>query len=277
MVYTAHIGEETKRFNLGQGVPIALRLFSPDIYLMRRVRTGVVLNEPLKSKLLVKGLDNLEVIPHGVNVEEYGNVSEEAMRNVQDKYGTTGKTMVMFAGTVTPRKGVETLLQAAEKLVNHLGHRDMLFLIVGNLSIDEQFSSQAKEFIISHHLEDNVTLTGFVSPDELKALYNSCDLFVLPSFEEGFGIVLTEAMASGKPLIGTNVGGIPMQVIDEWNGYLVEPGNEEQLAEKIWCLISCTADREVMGRNSKSLAERKFHWKKIAVRYSQIYQHMTTP
>ena len=118
----------------------------------------------------------------------------------------------------------------------------------------------------------NVRFTGFIPYEDLKALYSACDIFVLPSFEEGFGIVLTEALASGKPLIGTKVGGIPMQRRDGWNGFLVEPGNEKQLAEKIKYLMDHPEEREIMGRNSRKLAEEEFDWKKITERYLEVYE-----
>ena len=276
VVYTAHIGEETKRFNLASGLPLALRFFSPDLYLMRRARKSVILNEPLKSKLALKGIreDSLEVIPNGVEVEDYRVFSEDEINRVKEKYDVTGRTTVMFAGTITPRKGVETLMKAAEIVINQQSRRDVLFLLVGNLSIDKDFAEKTKEYVRNRSLESNVKFTGFVSCEELGVLYAACDIFVLPSFEEGFGLVLTEAMASGKPLIASNVGGIPMQIKDGWNGFLVEPGNDKQLAEKIVHLLDHAAERRVMGSNSRRLAEREFDWKKIAKKYIEIYEEI---
>ncbi|RLF07945.1 MAG: glycosyltransferase family 4 protein, partial [Thermoprotei archaeon] len=98
--------------------------------------------------------------------------------------------------------------------------------------------------------------------------------FVLPSLEEGFGVVLTEALASGKPLVGSNVGGIPAQIKDGWNGFLVESGNEKQLAEKIRYLIDNPEERERMGENSRKLAREEFDWEKIAERYLKVYEEV---
>lgn len=276
VVYTAHIGEETKRFNLAFGSPLALRFFSPDLYLMRRARKSVILNEPLKRKLALKGIreDSLEVIPNGVEVDDYRGFNEDEIKRVKEKYGVTDGTTVMFAGTITPRKGVETLMKAAEMIIYLQGRRDILFLLVGNLSIDKDFAEKTKKYVRSRSLENNVKFTGFVSYEDLKVLYAACDIFVLPSFEEGFPIVLSEAMASGKPLIGTNVGGIPMQIRNGWNGFLVEPGNEKQLVEKIVHLLDHPAERRVMGNNSRRLAEGEFDWRKISEMYSEIYKEV---
>lgn len=276
MICTAHIGEEKKRFNLDSKSPLILRLFSPDLYLMRRVKKSVVLNQPLKSKLILKGIreECLEVIPNGVDVEGYGKFSEEEIGRIKKKYGIVEKTTVMFAGTITPRKGVETLIKAADVTINQFKLRSVLFLLVGNLTLDEEFVKKVKEYVNIHNLKNNVKFAGFVSSEDLKVLYTSCDIFVLPSFDEGFGVVLTEAMASGKPLIGTNIGGIPMQVKDGWNGFLVEEGNERQLAEKIRRLMFHPVERERMGKNSRKLAEEKFNWDKVAEKYLEIYEEI---
>jgi len=264
-IYTAHVGEEGRRFGF-DSAPMALKIFSPDLYLMKRVRKSVVLNEPLKRKLIEKGIpeEKLEVIPNGVNVEDF-EVSKEEVERVRKKYGLEG-VVVMFAGTVTPRKGVFELIRAAEILNN----KDVLFLIVGNLNLDREYAQKVMEYARIKGI--NAKFTGFVPYEDLKALYSACDVFVLPSFEEGHGIALTEAMASEKPLIGSNVGGIPMQIKDGWNGFLVEPGNEKQLAEKIEYLIENEEERAIMGKNSRKLAKEEFDWEKIAEKYLRVYE-----
>jgi glycosyltransferase involved in cell wall biosynthesis len=269
IVYTAHVGEERKRFGLDPSAPLLLKLFLPDLYLMKRVRKGVVLNEPLKEKLVEKGIpeEKLEVIPNGVNVEDF-NVSEEEVERVRRKYGLEG-IVVMFAGTVTPRKGVLELMKAAELL----NRRDVLFLVVGNLDLDKEYARKVMEYAKDKGI--NAKFTGFVPYEDLKALYSACDVFVLPSFEEGQGVVLLEAMASGKPLIGSKVGGIPMQIREGWNGFLVKPGDVEQLAEKIRYLVENESERTKMGRNSKKLAEDEFDWEKIAGRYLKVYEEVS--
>ena len=267
MVYTAHIGEEKTRFGLDSSVPLALKLFSPDLYVMTRVRRSVVLNEPLRAKLVEKGIaaEQLKVIPNGVTVSDF-TVREAEVERVRTKYGLDRRLTVLFAGTVTPRKGVEYLLRAAEFLQND----DVLFLVVGNMNLDSDYAERMRAYAQERNLE--AKFTGFVPYEDLKALYVACDVFVLPSLEEGFGVVLTEALAAGKPVVGTNVGGIPTQVRDGWNGYLVEPANAQQLAEKLRFLLDHPEARERMGRNSRKLAEEEFEWQKIADRYLKVYE-----
>jgi glycosyltransferase involved in cell wall biosynthesis len=271
MVYTAHVGDERKRFALDPSAPLALKLFSPDLYLMERVRKGVVLNEPLKKKLIEKGIpeEKLEVIPNGVDIEDF-YVTEEEIEKVKRKYELEG-VVVMFAGTVTPRKGVLELMKAAELL----NRRDVLFLVVGNLDLDRKYARRVVEYAKCKGI--NAKFTGIVPYEDLKVLYSACDIFVLPSFEEGQPLVLLEAMASGKPLIGSKVGGIPMQIIDGWNGLLIRPGDIRGLAEKIRYLIENEEERKRMGKNSRELAEREFSYEKIVEKYVHVYEEVQVP
>ena len=200
MVYTAHADEYRLGLSKFLKPPTVVKIFSPDLYLMKRVAKSVVLNDSLKRKLIAKGIheDKLEVIPNGVNLEEF-NVSRDEVERVRAKYGLHG-VVVMFAGTVTPRKGVEYLIKAGEALKDE----DILLLIVGRLDLDREYADRLVKYAREKGI--NAKFTGFVPYDDLKALYAACDIFVLPSLEEGFGVVLTEALASGKPLIGSNVG-----------------------------------------------------------------------
>lgn len=274
MIYTAHVGEEGKRFKLTSDMPLILRLLSPDLYLMKRVRMNVVLNKPLKDKLVEKGIseEKIEVIPNGISVRDFGNFDRDTIERIRKKYGIDKSVTIMFAGSITPRKGVDHLVRAGERIIRD--NKDVLFLLVGSPKYNEDFAKRLMGYVKNKNLDENIKFTGFVPYEDLKVLYSACDVFVLPSFGEGDPIALKEALASGKPLIGSNVGGIPMQIRDGWNGFLVEPGNERQLAEKIMYLIENEEERKRMGRNSRRLAEDEFDWSKIAEKYIKAYEKL---
>jgi glycosyltransferase involved in cell wall biosynthesis len=158
------------------------------------------------------------------------------------------------------------------KAAELLNRRDALFLVVGNLNLDREYARKVVEYAKCKGI--NAKFTGFVPYEDLKALYSACDIFVLPSFEEGQPLVLLEAMASGKPLIGSNVGGIPMQIRDGWNGFLTRPGDIRGLAEKIRCLIEDEEERRRMGKNSRKLAEREFSYEKVVEKYIHVYEEV---
>jgi len=272
-VYTAHVGEEKKRFNLGEDEekPLPLRYFSPDIHLMKRVAKAVVLNDRLQSRLEQQKDLDVTVIPNGIDLDEFPVSSNETAR-VKEKYEFDTPS-VMFTGTITPQKGVEVLVKAA-KIVEENTDREVTFLLVGNDELDEEYANRVKEYVRTNGLEDTVRLTGYVPYEDLKALYTACDIFVLPSYEEGMPMVLLEALASGKPLVGSDIGGIAMQVEDSSNGYLVTPGDEKMIAEHIRLLVEDEQRRQEMGEMSRQLAEDRFKWSNIVDQYLSVYHEL---
>ncbi len=276
MVYTAHIGEERVTLRLEPVRELSwARLFSPHLYLIRRVRRAILLNEDLRSRLVsFKGFapEKLVTLYQGADTELFR--PDTNTDEVKEKYGLEGKVTVLFAGTIIPRKGVWYLVKAVQEVVR--AHPNVLLLLAGDLKLNEGYSAQIAQLIDRSGLKDHARLLGHQGMSELRKLYAVSDIFVLPSLEEGFGLVLSEAMACGKPLIGSNVGGIRAQVRDGWNGFLVEPGNEGQLAEKIGYLLAHPDLRTEMGANSRRLAEEKFDWSHMVEKLVLIYQGMAS-
>ena len=102
-------------------------------------------------------------------------------------------------------------------------------------------------------------------------MHAASDIFVMPSLAETGPLVTLEAMASGKPIIGTEAGAMPRQIRNGWNGFLIDPEDERQLAERIKYLIDNPEERKRMGANSRRYAEEEFDWRKVAERLSLVY------
>ena len=118
-------------------------------------------------------------------------------------------------------------------------------------------------------LGDAVRLLGFVSDDELPALYNAADLFVLASrrydlLVEGFGISIVEASASGLPVIGSRSGGIPEAIRDGETGFLVEPEDPAALAATAIRLLGDEGLRRRMGAAGRAAVESYYNWDRVA-------------
>jgi len=243
---------------------------------MKRVSKVIALNDMAKEKFASKGkikADNIAVVPNGVDTDFFN--PDIAVKETVKKYGLEGKLTVLFVGRLAKIKGIEHLIQAAAIIVNDFGYKDTLFVLVGPPAFHATEKSIGMEEILSligqHQLEKYVVLTGSLPLEEVRMLYVAADIFVLPSFAEGDPLVTLEAMASGKPVIATKVGGIPRQVRDGWNGFLIDPADERQLAEKIKYLIDNPDERERMGLNSRRYAEEEFDWKKVAEKLLLVY------
>lgn len=275
-VYTSHVGgwllhSPTLYDKLG---------FTLERYVIRRVGKTTVLNELVRSKIAMAARcdpDDIKTIPVGVDTSifkpdiNYGNIRE--------KYNLDSRNIILFVGRISPDKGVEHLIRAANIVVNHLAYREMYFILVGPIAgFGARQASATKYYhkvlglIGNCGLRPSVKIIGLVSHDDLRRLYQVCDIFVLPSVVESTPQVTVQAMASGKPVIGTRVGGIIDQIKDGWNGFLIQPGNEQELAEKIKYLIDHPEERERMGANGRRLAQEEFDWEKVTKKLLKVYQ-----
>ena len=116
-------------------------------------------------------------------------------------------------------------------------------------------------------MQDYVKLIGFVPHDELPTFVNACDLFVLPSLNEGNPTVMFECLGCGKPFIGTKVGGEPEIITSEDYGFLVEPANSKELAEKVLVALDKNWNRECILDYAK-----QFTWNKISEQIVKVYK-----
>jgi len=251
-----------------------------DHRLIQHAGKVITQNDSLKERLIAMGKvlpDNITVIYPGADTNEFRPDIDTG--DIRERYGLKGHMTILFNGRIVPYKGVEYLVRAADIVVNKFGYKDALFLLVGPLAEDRldkiehgHYIADIIRFIKESGLEANVKLTGSVVLEDLTKLFSACDIFVLPSVAETFGMVVSQAMASAKPTIGTRVGSIPAQIKDGWNGYLVEPANEQQLADKIKYLIDYPEERQRMGGNGRKRAEDEFDWSRVTEQTLRVYQ-----
>ena len=189
---------------------------------------------------------------------------------LREKYHLRGYKTLIFVGALTTwhtYKGLEELLRAfaiVEKRCEKLK-----LLVVGGGNLLRYYQQLAHRLIAS----DRVAFTGHVDDDTLPSCYAAADFAVLPSRDssEGFGLSLLEAMACGKAVIGSEVGGIP-DVIEDWrNGIIVKPRDPEALAIAIHTLYVDDEVRERMGRLGRSIDEAQ-DWKYVSDRVEALYR-----
>jgi glycosyltransferase involved in cell wall biosynthesis len=278
MVYTVH-SPTWFMPTLGMLDKLVLNM---ECYLFRRVSKVIARTAQQKDRLIARAKikpEKVEVLLAGVAIEEFS--PEIEISDIRERYGFDGRVTILFTGRIVPYKGVEYLVKAADIVVNKFGYKKSFFLLIGPIAEHETDRAQYSDyiakifnFIKNSGLEANVKLTGAVPYGDLTRLLAAGDIFVLPSLAEFFPLVVCEAMASAKPVIGTRVGGVPDQIKDGWNGYLVEPANENQLAEKIRYLIDHPEERKRMGLNGRQFAEDELDWSRVSQLTLQLYQTM---
>jgi glycosyltransferase involved in cell wall biosynthesis len=180
-----------------------------------------------------------------------------------------GGTPVIFAlRSHEPKYGLEYLIKAASLVQKEL--KDVCFIIGGDGSLRKSFETLVDEL----GLTETLIFTGKISQQEAPYYYAMSDIVVVPSLQEAFGLVVSEAMASGKPVIGTDVGGIPDQIIDGYTGFLVKPKDPEAIANKILALVRNKKEALRMGENGRKIAEAKFSLSEKAIKIERLYREL---
>ncbi|RPF47015.1 glycosyltransferase involved in cell wall biosynthesis [Thermodesulfitimonas autotrophica] len=176
-------------------------------------------------------------------------------------------TAVLYAGVLTPLKGVHVLLDAFAKVIKHLPEAR---LWIAGREENKEYAAALRQQVVALRLNERVEFTGEVPQQELARYMARCRVFVLPSLSEALGRVVFEAMAAGKPVIGSAVGGIPEMVQDGVTGFLVPPGDPETLADRLSWLLTHPEEAAEMGKRAKAFAEKFFS----PAAYQQAYREL---
>jgi len=173
------------------------------------------------------------------------------------------KKIILTVGNLAEVKGHRYLIEAMQEVVKR--RKDVMCIIVGGGKLETQLKNQIEKL----DLNDNVELVGPKPHDEISIWMNACDIFVLPSLNEGNPTVMFECLGCVTPFIATKVGGIPEIITSEDYGILCEPGNAKELSQKI--LIAF--EKEWKREKIRKYAER-FTWDKITNEIIKIYEEM---
>jgi glycosyltransferase involved in cell wall biosynthesis len=265
-----------------RGIPCVISLHGSDVYglrapLLRSLNGRVILGSNVctanslataKMARRISGRDDIRIIPMGVDIDFFSKsvsrVMAQSLSGRQDK-------IILFAGRLIDVKGVDDLIKAFPAVLARQAKAKLIVVGSGPLKRDLLNLSE------SLHLQGKVVFQEAVSQEELVRYYSMADVFVLPSVTteegetEGLGVVLLEAMASGVPVIGSAVGGIPDIIKDRETGLLVQPKNPVDLAEKI---NSVLVDKELcqdLSIKGREFVKERFSWSCIANKYLELF------
>jgi phosphatidyl-myo-inositol dimannoside synthase len=219
------------------------------------------------------------VIPPGVRTDALAKpVNLEATK---EKFGLKDKPTILFVGRLAKRKGVKEFIEKSlVRIVREIP--SVCFVIVGDNPL--QSLTQRDDVVGEIHtavsqlgLHGHVRLLGSLDDEEVTKLYQLCDVVVLPALAfaddvEGFGIVLLEAAAAGRPAVATRVGGIPDAVEDGKSGILVNPGDYERLSQTLVELLSSPTIRSTVGDYARDRVREAFSWNRIVGKYEKVVQ-----
>lgn len=210
--------------------------------------------------------EKINVIYNGIDLKQR-KFSEEELEELKKQFSITQKPVILFVGRVDDhRKGLDILLKSFK---NVLDKTDCTLLVVGKGD-----QNKARTLAISMGILDNVFFTGFVDETTLKKCYALCDVYVVPSRLEGFGLTVLEAMAASKPVVATNVGAIPEIMKDKENGILVEPNDINSMSNAIYTILQSWMLAKNVGEDNIHFMKDKFNWEKNAKETDKLYMQL---
>jgi glycosyltransferase involved in cell wall biosynthesis len=227
-------------------------------------------DEAFELKALGVPLQRISVVPCGVDVALFrpdGPVEERGRPQ-----------RVLTVSRLVRRKGVGTTIAALAALVAE--GRDVELVVVGGAGVagadlvDDPEYQRLDALARSLGVRDHVTFRGQLGQHEMPAVYRSADVVVCAPWYEPFGIVPLEAMACGRPVVASSVGGLIVTVVEDGTGLHVPPRDEAEVAAAVGALLDDPDRRGSLGRAGRARAESRYTWQKVAADSERVYERL---
>jgi D-inositol-3-phosphate glycosyltransferase len=223
-------------------------------------------------------VDRLTIVPAGFDPTEFWPMEKARARRKLGLKLAKDERVVLQLGRMVPRKGVDTALLGFAKLVREHGVRAKLIIVGGeSRDPDPKVTPEIGRLMAiaeSEGVSDCVIFTGSRRREELRYYYAAADVFISTPWYEPFGITPLEAMASGTPVIGSNVGGIKFSVRDGECGYLVPPRDPDAVAERLAFLFRHPKIVSVLRQQAIRRANDLFTWQRVASAMAAVYEQV---
>jgi len=256
------VGLRGSDVNLYFSIPILKRFIRWTINHADRL---VTVSEAMKAELIRRGYSasKTDVVYNGIDESLFYPLDLAESR--KRLHLPQNKKILLFVGSLTiTSKGIDLLLDAVQEITES----NLMVYLIGT----GEEKPQIEALIHQKQLSDKIILHEPVPHAKLNDWFNAADLLVLPSRREGVPNVILEAMATGTPVVASNVGGIPEIVIPEISGLLHQPGSESDLREKITQALNHTWDKKIISQSS-----RRYSWTTNSQQYFQISQDLVKP
>ncbi|MFA0784180.1 glycosyltransferase family 4 protein [Fervidibacter sacchari] len=242
----------------------ALPLFKP---IWRRANRIIAISEAVRN-WLVQGCglvpDRVQVIYYGIELERWIS----PFQDLRSEWGLNGKFLVGTVGRLEPVKGHDILIQAMPSIVQQFPQ--VMLLIAGHDPWG--YGSVLQNLASRLNTEKHIRFLGF--QNDIPSFLHAIDVFAFASRSEGFGQVVIEAMAAGKPVVVSRIAPLTEIVTDGETGFYAEPENPESFAEKILWLLSHREEAQTMGKRGQEIVRRRFSAEIMTSVVLAIYQEV---
>jgi glycosyltransferase involved in cell wall biosynthesis len=226
------------------------------------------------------GADSIFRVPNGADLDRFGTDDQLERERLRHEWGVKETNVVfLFAGAVAPQKGLRELGQAFSAISQELPEARLVIAggwelwgdtITGPSNLSRRYGDSVREALAGPASRGQVIALGLVPPERIPAVHRASDVLVVPSVVgEGFGLSIIEAMAAGRPVVGSRIGAIP-ELVKRANGELVPPGDTGELARAMTRLARDPELRQRMGAQARLVA-RGFSWHRAAEILDQLY------
>ncbi|KAK4336614.1 hypothetical protein RND71_043953 [Anisodus tanguticus] len=216
----------------------------------------------------------IEMVPCGTDIERFNSEKrEEARKKLNFK---ENDKIVLYVGRFDYRKGIETLVRAVN-ISKFRNDPNLKLVIGGGWTVGGSDGNERERIgkIVAECNLDNITIfTGQLGPSNLHLYYAAADCCVVPSHYEPFGLVPIEAMASGTPVVASEVGGLKYTIVNEKTGFLCPPKNNEAFANAIDKILSSIELRDNLAKNGVQRVTELFKWENVCIRLGKLYNKL---
>ena len=236
-------------------------------YYLRYADKRRAVSEALARVLEANAVRGVEAIQTGVDIQAW-EAREGAVGGFKKRYGLEHKKIILFGGRLSTPKGGMTALEALAKVAEEM--HDAVLLVAGK---KEGFAGGMRERAAALGIEARIVFTGWIKGEDLRAAYAAADVVWVPSiYLDPLPRIVLEAMASGKPVIGSRYGGTPEAVVDGVTGYIVDPRHAEDVAGKTLDLLRHPEKAHAFGEAGQERIRTRFNLDNVAGQYIELYR-----
>lgn len=217
---------------------------------VRMAHVRLAVSEALKEVLVANGITDVKVLHNSISAEAWEHSDPDLARH---KFGIASNHVILFAGRISGSKGFFKLIEAYASVL--VSFPDTVLVVAGDASPEAKKKARALFPLI-----DKVVFTGWLPHEEMKSLYAAATVVIVPSlYIDPFPTVNLEAMASGKPVVATSMGGSKEIVEDRVTGFVVNPEDAKEIADKIVLIFSNPQTGSEMGNRGLQRVQTKFN------------------
>lgn len=233
---------------------------------LKRAKKIISVSRMVAHEFRVIGVpkEKIAIVPNGVDLEEYKQLpTGDLFRKRLDI--KENEKVVLTVGRLEKIKGFQYLIKALPSIIKEVGSTKLVLA-----GPDFNYGATLKKLTEETNVQDHVIFYGPINGKEKFEAFSAANIVAVPSLYEGFGMLLLEAMAAGKPLVATNTGAAPEIIQNGKNGILAASGNVEDLAGKIIKLLSDDQLMYLISQESRKTVEA-FNWEKISEQIHKLY------